>query len=128
MALPPSVSKDSIRAVYEMLAQLVAGTDGTDPTYMSVRPASYEPLGYEQIVSATLATATALTVPAGAVAALIQNNGTQAARWRDDAVDPTAAIGMVLAVGGSILYDGDLSAIKFIRAADGSILDIAYYG
>lgn len=82
--------------------------------------------GYQQIVSATLATATALTPPSGARIAVIQCEATTV-RWRDDGTNPTAAIGMTLAAGADMLYNGDLTTIKFIRTAAGSILNVSYY-
>ena len=89
-------------------------------------------LGYQQIT--TLSSATALTVPvvdanglsAKPTLALIVSE-TQAVRWRDDGVDPTASVGMPLAVGVTLQYDGDLSRIRFIEQAAGAILNISYY-
>lgn len=89
-------------------------------------------LGYQQIT--TLSSATALTVPvvdanglsAKPTLALIVSE-TQAVRWRDDGVDPTASVGMPLAAGVTLQYDGDLSRIRFIEQAAGAILNISYY-
>lgn len=89
-------------------------------------------LGYQQITA--LSSATALTVPvvdanglsAKPTLALIVSE-TQAVRWRDDGVDPTASVGMPLAVGVTLQYDGDLSRIRFIEQAAGAILNISYY-
>lgn len=83
-------------------------------------------LGYQQIVSATLAASTALTVPAEAQYAVIVPD-TQAVRWRDDGTAPTAAIGMPVAAGQPFTFDGDLTTIRFIRQAAGAILNVAYY-
>lgn len=110
--LPAGVSADSSRAVFLALQNLSA---------------SFTPQGYQQISSATLAASTGLTVPAGATVAIIQNNGTQAVRFRDDGTDPTSSIGQRIPAGETLTYDGDLSAVEFIREADGAILDIAYY-
>lgn len=88
--------------------------------------ARYTSLGYQQIATATLASAVGLTVPAGAKYALIQTE-TQGVRWRDDGTDPTASVGMPLAAGSDIWYCGPLSAIKLIRQASGAILNVAYY-
>lgn len=90
-------------------------------------------LGYQQITS--LGTATGLTVPAKdpstgmnvkANFALITAEA-QALRWRDDGVDPTTTVGMPLAVGVTLQYDGDLSRIKFIQQTSGGIVNISYY-
>lgn len=89
------------------------------------------PLGYEQIVNATLASATGLTLPtppAGLTVgyAVIQCNG-GTVRWRDDGEDPTTSVGMVIPNGGELHYVGDFNAIKFIDADSTPILDISYY-
>lgn len=84
------------------------------------------PLGYQQITALTAATA--LTVPAGARIAIIQPEAA-GMRWRDDGVDPTATVGMVLALGDAPLtYNGNLAAIRLIQTATGGILNISYYG
>jgi len=89
-------------------------------------------LGYQQIT--TLSSATGLTVPSVDVnglscrpsIALITPEG-QAVRWRDDNVNPSATVGMPLAVGVTLQYDGDLTQIKFIEQVGGAKLNISYY-
>jgi hypothetical protein len=89
-------------------------------------------LGYQQITS--LSSATGLTVPltdvnglnCRPVIALITPEG-QAVRWRDDNIDPTSTVGMPLAVGVTLQYDGDLTMIKFIEQVGGAKLNISYY-
>ena len=81
-------------------------------------------LGYQQITS--LSASTALTVPGGATMALIVSEA-QAVRWRDDGTAPTASVGMPLAVGTSLSYDGDLKAIRFIQQAASATLNVSYY-
>ena len=81
-------------------------------------------LGYQQITS--LSASTALTVPTGATMALITPES-QAVRWRDDGVAPTASVGMPVAVGESLNYDGDLSRIRFIQQAASATLNVSYY-
>jgi hypothetical protein len=89
-------------------------------------------LGYQRIAS--LSASTALTVPT------VDSNGlnvkptlalivaeAQAVRWRDDGVAPTASVGMPLAAGVTLQYDGDLSRIRFIEQVGGAILNISYY-
>lgn len=88
--------------------------------------------GYQQITS--LSSATKLTVPqitpAGnnnkPVFALIVAEG-QPVRWRDDKTAPTASVGMPLAVGVSLQYDGNLQDIQFIEQVAGAKLNISYY-
>ena len=88
-------------------------------------------LGYQQITS--LSAATSLTVP------LVDVNGlncrpsiaiitpeSQAVRWRDDAA-PSATVGMPLAVGVTLQYDGDLTKIQFFEQVAGAKLNISYY-
>lgn len=89
-------------------------------------------LGYQQITS--LSSATALTVPQVDLnglackpsLAIITAEG-QAVRWRDDNVNPTASVGMPLAAGVTLQYDGDLTQIKFIEQTSGAKLNITYY-
>lgn len=82
------------------------------------------PKGYQQIT--VLTGSTALTVPAGSRYALISVEA-QAVRYRDDAVAPTATVGMPLPVGATLRYDGDLAAIRFIEQAAGGRLNVSYY-
>jgi len=89
-------------------------------------------LGYQQITS--LSSATGLTVPttdknglnAKPTLALIVADA-QNVRWRDDGVAPTASVGMPLAKGVTLQYDGDLSKIRFIEELGGAVLNISYY-
>jgi hypothetical protein len=89
-------------------------------------------LGYQQITS--LSSATGLTVPTTDLNGLncrpaiaLITPETQAVRWRDDGVNPTASVGMPLAAGVTLQYDGDLTAIKFIEQSASSKLNITYY-
>ena len=84
-------------------------------------------LGYQQITS--LSGATNLTPPATATFAVINVEGTAGTafvRWRDDAA-PTASVGMPLAAGVTLQYDGDLTKIQFIEQTAGAKLNISYY-
>ena len=83
-----------------------------------------KPVGYQQITS--LSAATALTVPAGARSAVIIAQ-TQAVRWRDDGTNPSATVGMPLAVAAVLEYSGNLAAIKFFEQAASAALNISYY-
>lgn len=82
-------------------------------------------LGFQQIVGA--AASTALTVPPGAAVAVIQAI-TQNIRYRDDGVDPTAAVGMRIAAGNDILFAGSLSVMRIIQEAATAEINISYYG
>ena len=89
-------------------------------------------LGYQQITS--VSAAVGLTVPTRdlngmnckpAIALIVAEGA--AVRWRDDDVDPTASIGMPLAIGVTLQYDGDLGKIKFIEQAASAKINISYY-
>lgn len=89
-------------------------------------------LGYQQITS--LSSAAALTVPATDSNGLTQKPvmalivaETQAVRWRDDGTAPTASVGMPLAVGVPLQYDGDLTKIRFIEQTASAKINISYY-
>ncbi len=83
------------------------------------------PLGYQQITS--LSTVKTLTVPAGTSYALIQCE-TQAVRWRMDGTDPTASVGMRLAVGEELRLDAAFGTIEFIEEAASAKLNVQYFG
>jgi hypothetical protein len=89
-------------------------------------------MGYQQITS--LSSSTALTVPtktqlglAATPAIALITPETQAVRWRDDGVAPTATVGMPLAAGVTLQYDGDISRIRFIEQTAGAKLNVTYY-
>jgi len=89
-------------------------------------------LGYQQIT--TLTSAVGLTVPQKDVNGLackpaiaIITPLTAAVRWRDDGVSPTAAVGMPLAAGTTLQYDGDLTKIQFIQNGGTAELNVTYY-
>jgi hypothetical protein len=90
-------------------------------------------LGYQQITS--LSSAQGLTVPeidpttglkCMPVIALITPE-TQGVRWRDDGTNPSATVGMPLAAGVTLQYDGDLKKIKFIEQTASAKVNISYY-
>jgi hypothetical protein len=88
--------------------------------------------GYQQItnLSASVGLTAPTTTPDGLnakpVFALIIAEGAPV-RWRDDGVAPTASVGMPLAVGVPLQYDGDLTKIRFIQQSASGILNISYY-
>jgi len=89
-------------------------------------------MGYTQ---QTVDTSTALTVPTvdpttgskmQPTLALIVCEA-QAVRWRDDGAAPSSTVGMPLAVGVPLPYDGDLTKIRFISQTAGGIINVSYY-
>lgn len=105
----------------------VAGTDVYRqrvqvPDPIRTRDTSLTPKGYQQLIPAT---STALTVPGGAVYALLQAR-TNDISYRDDGVAPTIAAGMRIVVDTTLFYTGDLAALRFIGVA--ATLDVAFYG
>lgn len=84
----------------------------------------WTPVGYQQITS--LSAATGLTIPSGSDMAIIICE-TQAVRYRDDGTSPTASVGMPLATGTFMRYDGDLRVLKFIEQTASAKLNVSYY-
>ena len=106
----------------------IQGNASGTPIPVVSKPGTYIPLGYQQISAATLATATPLTIPAGAVIALVIPEAA-GVRWRDDGTAPTAAIGMIQSSGQPMTFSGaaELAALQFILQSGSPILDISYY-
>ena len=48
-------------------------------------------------------------------------------RYRDDGVAPTANVGMPLAAGVALTFDGDLAKIRFIEQTASAKLNVLYY-
>ena len=85
-----------------------------------------QPKGYQQLTVSN--SAVGLTVPTGALTALIQCEGA-GVRWRDDGTDPTATVGSIIYQTVTLPYEGTLSRFKVIRSTGAdSIINIAYYG
>jgi hypothetical protein len=89
-------------------------------------------IGYQQITD--LSAAVNLTVPAIDKSGLKQMPTialitplTGNVRWRDDGTNPTASVGMPLAAGVTLQYDGNLRGIKFINNGGTAELNISYY-
>jgi hypothetical protein len=99
------------------------------------------PLGYAQVpatavdaggslatlLAAQTATGGLTAIPTGTSVILIRPEG-QAVRWRDDAILPTAAVGMPLAVAETLRYTaGREASLGFISSTAGAILNLAFY-
>lgn len=86
----------------------------------------WTPLGYDQITDLSVAVGLP-NIPTDAIMVLIEAEA-QAIRWRDDAVAPTATVGMPLAAGQEFQYTVvDFTKIKFIQQVAGAILNVSYY-
>ncbi len=81
--------------------------------------------GDEEITD--LSSAVGLTVPNGAVFALIQAQA-QHVRFTTDGTPPTASYGMRLASYGTLEWDGDLTKLLFIEETSGAGLFVIYFG
>ena len=83
-------------------------------------------MGFEQITS--LSSSAALTVPSGATIAVVQADVADV-RWRPDGATtaPTASVGMLLPAGAERVFDGGLSAVRFIQTASGAVVNVSYY-
>lgn len=84
-------------------------------------------LGYTQVTNLVAAVGLG-AIPAGAETVLLQAEA-QNVRYRDDATDPTAAIGMILVI--NTIYEftvAQLARMKFIEAAASAKLNISFYG
>ena len=94
-------------------------------------------LGYAQstavdastlISSLTFGSLAAAGIPAGTQILLIQPQ-TQAIRWRDDGIAPTATVGYPLAVGAELRYTSqNLAALRVISQTAGAIVNVVTYG
>lgn len=89
-------------------------------------PANLIPKGFQQLTDITAAAG--LTVPSGATVALLQAEGDNV-RWRDDGINPTTSVGILLIadVNQPYMYQGDLSALKFIETGTDAVLNVVYY-
>jgi len=75
---------------------------------------------------ADLSSAVSLPKATSGRTAIFQAGG-QDVRWRADGVDPDATTGMLLAVGESVRYNGDLTKLRFIQTAASSTLDVTIF-
>lgn len=91
-----------------------------------VVPAQSVEEGYKQITDLSAAVGLG-SIPTNALRVFIIPEGADV-RWRDDGTNPTAAIGMPLAVGQPLDYTGaDLTKIKFIEQTGGAKLNCVFY-
>jgi hypothetical protein len=81
--------------------------------------------GYQQLTSLGSATGFS-SVPAESKLAMIQAES-QNVRYRDDGVNPTATVGMLLAAGDMLVYSGKLADIKFIEVSASAKINVIFY-
>ena len=82
-------------------------------------------LGYQQV--SVLTAAVGLTVPIGTASIEVTPEG-QAIRWRDDGVDPTAAVGHPILVGETYRFSGNFGTLRFIEQLATAKLNVTYFG
>lgn len=94
------------------------------------------PLGYalsgvvdaSTLVSSLTFGSAAAGIPPGTSLLLVQPQ-TQAIRWRDDGIVPTATVGYPLAAGAELRYTGrGLANLRVISQAAGAIINVVAYG
>jgi hypothetical protein len=86
-------------------------------------------VGFEQLTSLSSAVGLTAATYKNANLAIIECDHTanKYVRWRDDGTSPTATVGMTLAPGAQVEYDGDLSAIKLIEESASAKVNVTYY-
>jgi hypothetical protein len=85
------------------------------------------PLGYCQLTSIDASTLlSSCTIPAGSAYAYLVPES-QAIRYRDDGVAPTATVGQPLAVGAALFYGGALTKVRVISQVAGAKLNVLFY-
>lgn len=83
------------------------------------------PAGFVQMT--TLSASSALSSIPNDVKLVHIQAESQSVRWRDDGVAPTAAVGMLLAAGSTLVYEGKPSALRVIETALSAKLNVTYY-
>lgn len=92
-------------------------------------PAFAASQGYQQLTSLSATTAANLpSIPSspgpGSVLIAVE---TQAIRWRDDASDPTATVGMPVAAGQTLCYGNEIARFRVISQTAGATVNVTYY-
>lgn len=87
-------------------------------------PGHLAPNGCAQITN--VSASTGISPVDRSVVALIQAES-QTVRWRDDGVAPTTTVGNRLFADDTLIYTGDMNALKFIEEAASAKLNIAFY-
>lgn len=87
-------------------------------------------LGEQRITAATLASATPLTIPAGANQAECWADTANVRFTRDGSTVPTGSVGGLIIAGAHqpTVFKGNLADLQFIAASGSPNLYIIYYG
>lgn len=91
---------------------------------MTLRTSS--PAGAYQKISVGASAVSLSNVPGQATYAVIVPE-TQAIRYRDDGVDPTATDGMPVAAGATLTYTGDPAKFRMIAQTSTATVHVSYY-
>lgn len=113
--------------IWECLVALIPASPASAQVAVPGQP--LVPLGYCQLTSidaAAALTACSDGIPSGATCAIITAEA-QAVRWRDDATNPSATVGMPVAVGAPFFYAGMLSKFRVISQTSGAKLNVSFY-
>lgn len=107
---------------------LLALVPSTARAFDYAAPAVSVTLGYCQVaVSTVVLISASCPIPVGAQYARIKAD-TAAFRYRDDGTAPTTAVGMPVAVGELLDYDGGvLAGLRVVAQTGTSTLNIIYY-
>lgn len=113
--------------------QVLTGSLANPPSCPSGQPYCFvpgpyysTPLGYQQLTSSSLTASTALVVPTGATFCLIEAEA-QAVRYRDDGITVSATVGQPITVGTTLMYAGNLAALRFIQTTASAIVNVSCY-
>ncbi len=93
----------------------------------SARGSSFGSVIQSETMTLNVTTADALTVPAGAVSALI-TVGANAIRYRSDGTDPTVSVGHFIAANGNVeVFGNEMDSIKLLATTSTSDTIVTYY-
>jgi len=107
---------------------LVNGIPGgaSSGTVVSSGPYQATPLGYHQFTNLSTVINLQAVIPSLATYAIISVENSDI-RWRDDGNNPTASVGFPFLSGQTMLFAGNLSALKFIQQTTGAVLNVSFY-
>lgn len=122
----------SVTGIIKIGDQIVSGTGITAGTVItgqvSGTPGGAGTYSLSATNTASSAASTSGGIPTGATMAYLEAE-TADVRYRDDGGVPTASVGLIVVhgAGGSILYTGTLSALRFIALSGSPLLNVGFY-